>query len=311
MTHRILCGDCRKPEDVARLFAGAKANVVITSPPYASQRKYDESSGFKPIPPDQYVEWYRAVASSVESVLAPDGSYFLNIKEHAEDGERHLYVKDLTLAHKRAWGWRFVDEPNRFKNAWEPVFQFCRQKAIKFRPTSAGVESNDCLKYDAAMPTPSSVSGSGLLGVRPRGSSLDSKAPHFSSEVSRANLGKRAGAGMNGRFAGIARPSNVVEVRCECGQSDHSAPFPVALVEFFIKSFSDPGDIIFDPFMGSGTTLVAAAKLGRIGYGMELSPAYCDVIVKRLMQFDNSQARLEGDGRAFSEVSEARLTAAA
>jgi hypothetical protein len=63
-----------------------------------------------PVPAGEYVAWYRAIADNVAAVLAPSGSYFLNIKEHADDGERSLYVKDLTLAHARKWGWRFVDE---------------------------------------------------------------------------------------------------------------------------------------------------------------------------------------------------------
>ena len=124
---------------IRALFGELAANVVVTSPPYATQREYDPSSGFKPVPPDEYVAWFRDVAAGVEAILAPDGSYFLNIKEHADDGERSLYVKDLVIAHKRQWGWRFVDEfcwrktdngvpggwNNRFKNAWEPVFHFC------------------------------------------------------------------------------------------------------------------------------------------------------------------------------------------
>ena len=81
----------------------------MTSPPYATQREYDATSGFKPVRPDEYVEWFGAVAAGVESILAPDGSYFLNIKEHADDGERDLYVMDLVIAHRRQWGWRFVD----------------------------------------------------------------------------------------------------------------------------------------------------------------------------------------------------------
>src|SRR6266849_8417184 len=138
--HRLICGDCRDRDVIRALFGDALANVVITSPPYASQREYDASSGFKPIHPDEYVAWFRNVAAAIESVLEPNGSYFLNIKEHSEDGERNLYVKDLVIAHKRQWGWRFVDEfcwrntangvpgkwPNRLKNAWEPVFHFCR-----------------------------------------------------------------------------------------------------------------------------------------------------------------------------------------
>ena len=140
--------------------------MVVTSPPYATQREYDPSSGFKPVPPDEYVAWFRDVAAGIETVLAPDGSYFLNIKEHADDGERSLYVKDLVLAHKRQWGWRFVDEfcwrktdngvpggwNNRFKNAWEPVFHFCRQPEIKFRPEAVGHVSEDCFDYSPDNP---------------------------------------------------------------------------------------------------------------------------------------------------------------
>ena len=53
--HRIICGDCRDSGTVAQLFHGARANVVITSPPYATQREYDPASGFKPVPPEEYV----------------------------------------------------------------------------------------------------------------------------------------------------------------------------------------------------------------------------------------------------------------
>ena len=116
------------------------------------------------------------VAANVQSVLSADGSYFLNIKEHAEGGERSLYVKDLVIAHQRQWGWRFVDEfcwrntangvpggwPNRFKNAWEPVFHFTRSERIKFRPEAVSHESVDVVVYSPD--NPKAPSGSGLLG---------------------------------------------------------------------------------------------------------------------------------------------------
>ena len=76
---------------------------------------------------------------------------------------------------------------------------------------------------------------------------------------------------MEGRHGGIARPSNVIEVKTESSQGSHSAPFPRALVEFFVKAFSDAGDLIFDPFLGSGTTIAAAHLLDRVGYGVEIS----------------------------------------
>ena len=152
--HRLIRGDCRNREVMTRLFGTMQASLVFTSPPYATQREYDPSSGFQPVAPDGYAEWFRPLAANLAGVLAPNGSYFLNIKEHAENGERSLYVKDLVIAHQRQWGWRFVDElcwrktdngvpggwNNRFKNAWEPVFHFCRQPQIKFRPKAVSHE---------------------------------------------------------------------------------------------------------------------------------------------------------------------------
>ena len=94
----------------------------------------------------------------------------------AEDGQRLLYVKELTIAHVLQWGWRFVDEfcwrktdngvpggwGNRFKNAWEPIHHFYRQREIKFRPEAVGHLSDGC--FDYSPDTPESNSGSGLLG---------------------------------------------------------------------------------------------------------------------------------------------------
>jgi len=261
--HRLVCGDCRKLAVVALLMGGRKINVAFTSPPYASQRKYDESSGFSPIPPDEYVVWFDAVQANVREHLADDGSWFVNIKEHCEDGQRSLYVKDLTIAHVRAWGWLLVDEfawtragvpgtwPNRFKNGWEPVFHFSARGDLKFRP--ANVLTKTEYAFDYSPRNRRNGSGSGLLGKR------------------------------DGFRDGMARPGNVVAIRSG-GLSvtgEHSAEFPTGLPDFFIRAFSDEGDAIFDPFLGSGTTLIAAAQSKRIAFGCEISPRYCDVIRRR------------------------------
>jgi DNA modification methylase len=310
--HRLICGDCRDAVVVEKLMAGASANVAITSPPYATQREYDPASGFKPVPPEEYVAWFRAVAAGVEAVLAPDGSYLLNIKAHADEGERNLYVMDLVLAHRRAWGWRFVDEfcwrktdngvpggwGNRFKNAFEPIYHFCRQQQIKFRPQAVGHESADCFDYSPDNPV--SRSGSGLLGTGPRGESA-SLPPQGSQE-----WGHMRRKLVDGKHEGIARPSNVIEVKTESSQGSHSAPFPRALVEFFVKAFSDPGDVVFDPFLGSGTTMAAAQVLDRAGYGCEISPAYCDVILRRIEHLAETEPVLAETGEKFSEVAAGR-----
>ncbi len=260
-THRILCGDCRDARDVARALDGLTINVAFTSPPYASQRKYDEESGFRPIHPDAFVEWFEPVQCNVREHLANDGSWFVNIKEHCDDGERSLYVKDLTIAHRRQWGWKFVDElawhktsvpgswPNRFRNDWEPVFHFSPESKIKFRPDSVSHASDNA------------VSGSG-------------GSPKTS--------GGAWGISHEWRVTGMARPSNVLRISTKSSGSVHSAAFPVALPEFFIKAFSDDGDVIFDPFLGSATTIVAAERTGRVGVGTELSPKYVAVCLERL-----------------------------
>jgi site-specific DNA-methyltransferase (adenine-specific) len=301
--HRLVCGDCRNPAVIARLMDGKLANVVITSPPYATQREYDPSSGFTPIPPEKYCDWFRPVAANIGTILAPDGSYLLNIKEHADDGQRSLYVKDLIIAHVRQWGWWFIDElcwrktddgvpggwGNRFKNAWEPIFHFTAPEArIKFRPKAVGHVSEDCFDYSPNNPT--STSGSGLLGTGARGNAA----------------GRSESGDDDGRFTGIARPSNVIEVKSESSQGSHSAPFPRALVAFFLKAFTDNGDLVFDPFLGSGTTMAAAEVLGRVGYGCEISPAYCDVILRRMLAVGGESPVLAATGQQFADVAAER-----
>ena len=119
-------------------------------------------SAIVPPQPCQYPDICEPVQANVAKHLAPDGSWFVNIKEHCDDGQRSLYVKDLTLAHVRKWEWAFIDEfawtksgvpgkwPNRFKNAWEPVFHFAKAAGIRFNPEAVGHDSKYATKYSAA-----------------------------------------------------------------------------------------------------------------------------------------------------------------
>jgi len=76
----------------------------------------------------------------------------------------------------------------------------------------------------------------------------------------------------------------------------HPAVFPVALVEAVLTSFSDPGDLTYEPFCGSGTQIVAAERAGRRCFAMELDPVYCDVAVQRWeMATGQKVARLYGE----------------
>jgi len=286
--HRIICGDVRDYATVERLLDGNRINIAFTSPPYASQRTYDETSGFRPIPPDEYVDWFEDVQANVRAHLADDGSWFVNIKEHCDDGQRDLYVKDLTVAHVRRWGWRFVDElcwvdasngfpgsfPNRFKDAWEPVFHFSLTKAIKFNPLANGTQSSDVLTYD-----PKSY-----MHMNGEGYRVDDPRTYEQ---------------------GVARPSNVITVPAGGDRGvAHSAAFPSKLPEWFIKAYSDARDTVFDPFMGSGSTLIAAHRNDRIAYGTEISTGYCDVICRRFQQTTGTRPVLASTGEEHDFTTE-------
>jgi len=76
-----------------------------------------------------------------------------------------------------------------------------------------------------------------------------------------------------------------------------------------ILNNSSPGQAVYEPFMGSGTTLIAAETTARVCYGIELDPAYVDVAVERWQQFSGEAAVLDGDGQSFDEIKAARAAA--
>lgn len=306
--HRLLCGDARDPDDVARLMAGDVVQLAITSPPYASQRKYDETSEFQPVPPDEYCDWFEAIQANVASVLAEDGSWFVNIKEHCEDGQRALYVKDLTIRHVRSWGWRFVEEfawvhggtpkaaAQRFKNAWEPVFRFrlgenatedwepvvqFAKGRHKFRPRAVRKRTKDVPDWKGAHPSAEALQGKEYASTTGRS---------IASGEEQGNTKGGTGNYVNKWL--LAYPSNVLSVGKNREATGHPAAFPVGLPAFFMRGYTDPGDVVFDPFGGSGSVLVAAQELERRARLMEISPRYCDVIVERWRRITGGEPEL-------------------
>lgn len=126
---KIILGDCL---EVLRQMPSNTINLIVTSPPYADSRK----KTYGGVHPDKYVEWFLPVAGELRRVLKDDGTFILNIKEKAVDGERHVYVLELILELKKR-GWLWTEEyvwhkkncapgkwPNRFRDAWERCLQF-------------------------------------------------------------------------------------------------------------------------------------------------------------------------------------------
>ena len=92
---------------------------------------------------------------------------------------------------------------------------------------------------------------------------------------------------------------------------DHPTQKPVDLMRRPILNHLRRGELVYDPFLGSGTTLAAAELAERVCYGLELDPKYVDVIVARWQQLTGKQATLDGDGRAFEEIAKERVKEAA
>lgn len=93
--------------------------------------------------------------------------------------------------------------------------------------------------------------------------------------------------------------------------SIHPTVKPVALVADAMRDCSRRGDVVLDPFMGSGTTILAAERVGRRAYGLELDPLYVDAAVRRWQGFTKADAILESSGKTFDETAEARSPAKA
>jgi site-specific DNA-methyltransferase (adenine-specific) len=254
----LLHGDCG--EELQKL-ADASVDLIVTSPPYADQRKRTYGG----IPPGEYVAWFQPISAELLRVLKPSGTFILNIKERVVNGERHTYVLELILA-MRAQGWLWTEEfvwhkkncypgkwPNRFRDAWERLLQFNKQKKFKMLQDEVMVDTGDWAK------------------TRLRNLSVTDKVRDESRVGS--GFGKKI---ENWLTRDKAYPTNVLHLATECSNRDHSAAFPEALPEWFIKLFTSPGDVVLDPFMGSGTTLRVAKRLQRHAVGIDIHRDYID-----------------------------------
>ncbi|HLL73695.1 MAG TPA: site-specific DNA-methyltransferase [Pyrinomonadaceae bacterium] len=266
-------GDCL---EVLPKLPDASIDLVVTSPPYADSRK-DVYGG---IHPDKYVEWFMPIADELKRVLKPEGSFVLNIKERVVNGERHTYVLELILEMKRR-GWLWTEEymwhkkncapgkwPNRFRDAWERCLHFNKQKKFK-------------MYQDAVMVTMGDWAKTRLKKLS------DNDSRRFNSQVG-SGFGKNI-ANWLGRDK--AYPPNVLHMATECGNKNHAAAFPKELPSWFIKLFTQEDDVVLDPFMGSGTTCVAAYELGRSYVGVELKDEYYQEAVVNISEVKRMPAQ--------------------
>jgi len=256
----IIYGDC---EEVLEAFPDDCVDLIVTSPPYADCRK----NTYGGIHPDKYVEWFLPKSEQFLRVLKPTGTFILNIKEKVAKGQRHTYVIELILEMKKQ-GWLWTEEfvwhkkncypgkwPNRFRDAWERCLQFNKEKKFKMYQEEVMVPTGDWAK------------------TRLRKLSQTDQIRDESKVNS--GFGKNIS---NWLGRDTAYPTNVLHLATECSNKNHSAAFPIALPQWFIKLFTKKHDIVLDPFVGSGTTVLAAKQLERAYIGIDVNAEYCDMV---------------------------------
>jgi site-specific DNA-methyltransferase (adenine-specific)/site-specific DNA-methyltransferase (cytosine-N4-specific) len=243
-------------------------DLVITSPPYADLKVYIDNPG---ILADEYVEWFLPICNEICRVIKPTGSFILNINDKVEGGFRHPYVFDLiSQIHKRTelkmferlfWN-KMKSLPNRsrFGDRVEYIFWFAKEKGFKFYLDEMRTEYSD--KSIKRMKKP----------LKKRYARTENEVEEYKDWAPNP-LG--------------ALPTTLVNISSESKRiaDNHVAVYPVELVDYFIKGSTQEGDIVLDPFMGTGTTGVSAQKLGRSFIGFERQQEYIEVANNRIKEY--------------------------
>jgi site-specific DNA-methyltransferase (adenine-specific) len=263
---QVLFGDCL---EVLSRFPDDFFDLIITSPPYADSR----AKTYGGIKPENYVEWFLPRTEEFLRVLKPSGTFILNIKEKVVNGERHTYVIELILE-MRKQGWLWTEEfiwhkkncypgkwPNRFRDSWERCLQFNKDRKFNMYQDAVKVPMGDWAET--------------------RLKNL-SKTDNVRDESKvKSGFGKKVSNWVGKK---LVYPTNVLHLSTECGNKRHSAAFPRALPEWFIKLFTKEDDWVLDPFLGSGTTCETARSMYRNSVGIEIIREYHEIAKEHLEQ---------------------------
>lgn len=263
---KIIQGDCK---DILKTIDDDSIDLIVTSPPYADRRKHTYGG----ISPEKYVEWFLPISEELLRVLKPKGTFILNIKEKAEEGERHIYVLKLILA-LRKQGWLWTEEfiwhkkncypgkwPNRFRNAWERLLQFNKTRNFNMYQESVMV---------------------------PIGDWANGRLKNL-SKIDKIRNNSRSGSGFGKNISNwlersMVYPTNVLQFATVCNNKNHSAAFPAELPAWFINLFTKKYDTVLDPFLGSGTTVEVAQRMERNSIGIEIIPEYVEMAKAKIAQ---------------------------
>jgi site-specific DNA-methyltransferase (adenine-specific) len=259
VSDEILTGDCLQV--LAALPTGC-ADLVFADPPFNIGYEYDVYDDRRA--KRDYLAWADRWLAAVARVLSPTGSFFLAIgDEFAAEHKVRLDALGLTLRNWIVWHYTFgVNCTRKFNRSHAHIFYYVRDpKRYTFNPDEIRVPSARMTTYADRRANPVGKIPDDTWVLRPQ--ETDS---HF-------------------------RPDqDTWFVPRVCGtfheRTEHPCQMPEAVLERIIRVTSNPGDLVIDPFAGSGTTLAVAKKLGRKFLGVEISEQYAEGIRKRLQLVD-------------------------
>jgi DNA modification methylase len=277
-----MCGDSTDAGSVDALMSGATADLVFTSPPYAQQRDYTTGG----------ISDWDALMQCVFAALPVHGltQVLVNLGLVHRDNEWNPYwerwIEWMRGEGWRRFGWYVWDQGPGLAGDWngrlapshEFIFHFNRE-AERARKSKAKKPEN--IKVSATY-------------MRAKDGSLGEK--RATSPNAGLNTHKVADS--------VVRVMRVSGNPTASSGGSHPAMFPVALVEEMMLSFSDPCDVCYDPFGGSGTSVIAGEKNDRAVMSMDIAPEYVDVAVRRWQQFTGGQAIHDASGKTFDEVAD-------
>jgi len=257
-TNKIYHEDCR--EFLQRIEPGI-IDLVVTSPPYADMRDYVK------IPPEEYADWFIPIAADIYRALRDNGVFVLNIRNHIVEGRRQTYVYELVHRLVKEVGFDLIDDI-----IWDKA---------KMLPNTKGKRPMDCWEFMFVFAKGTDVTWNPDL--------LRTPYEERALERYKTPIKERWGTTREERGQRTVKPhplgcfpKNILKICSEASKTGHPAPYPVTLVEWFVKGYSNPGDLVYDPFGGAGTTAAAAQKHGRRWILTEIHEEYVRLTEKRL-----------------------------
>jgi DNA modification methylase len=261
----------------------SSVDTTITSPPYFRQKDYGEKGqlGWE-LSLDEYLAKIRFLFSELLRITSATGTCFFVIGDsYARRSMQLVPQRAAIIAAETGWTlrndliWAKTDAPpgcsaDRWRFTHEHIFFMAKNsKGYKFDAATIRVPYNERTIRRW---------GSGQkYGGRKAGVKAGAQTQRFAS-------GKSFRLNPQGTL-----PSDVLLHATARSKLDHYATFPLGLIERFVLATSNPGDVIFDPFTGTGTTGVAAIKHGRKFLGIELSPSYLTIARQRLVDCSNDR----------------------